>query len=146
MATSNPNPTPYLTRESKKLLTHYCIGLLTEKRGQSDLFNKMEAIDKAYVRYKEQEDSDAGNTSCDVFSSDRVTPPIVVSQCDSITAYLAEVFLSGTPLFPVVSSPKNRLFAEQLETLMDDHAQLAGTPRQLLMFLRNAVRYKRPLS
>lgn len=116
-----------------------------------ELHDKMDVIDRAYARYKESEDSSrfpngvdarAGSVSCDVFdSSDRVTPPIVVSQVDSYVGYLADVFLSGSPLFPVVSSPATRKTAEQLEVLMDDHAMIGGYARQLLMFFRDACKY-----
>lgn len=133
--------TPDLTKEARLSLTQYVLQLLDTHRMRSDLFTKMEAIDQAYARYKAG-DEEAGNEGCgDIFSSDEVTPPIVVSQVDSMVAYLAEVYLSGSPMFPVVSTPTNRKYAEQLETLLDDHALLGGYPRQLLLTLRNAVKY-----
>ena len=116
----------------------------------NEMVNKMDIIDAAYARYKasQQVNSDggvdvrAGDTSCDVFATnDKVTPPIVVSQVDAYIAYLSDVFLSGTPLFPVVSTPATRKIAEQLETLIDDHSVLGEYPRQLLMFLRDGVKY-----
>lgn len=123
-------------------------GVLSKKALFTELQAKMEAIDVAYARYK-QEVSDQnqgvdanGNTPCgDVFAKDEIVAPIVVSQVDSLVAYLADIFLSGYPIFPVVSSPKNRLNAEKLETLLDDHAQLGGYPRELLLFLKDAVKY-----
>ncbi len=116
----------------------------------TELVNKMDIIDEAYARYKASSqvntdggvDVRAGATSCDVFATDdKVTPPIVVSQVDAYIAYLSDVFLSGTPLFPVVSTPATRKIAEQLETLIDDHSILGEYPRQLLMFLRDGVKY-----
>ena len=133
--------TPNLSIDSKKALTDHVLGIMNTHRVRSDLFTKMEAIDHAYARYKGSGGAECGDTPCDIFASDKVTPPIVVSQVDSLVGYLAEVFLSGSPLFPVVSTPKNRKWAEQLETLLDDHALLGGYPRQLLLFLRNAVKY-----
>lgn len=116
-----------------------------------ELVNKMDHIDRAYARYKETEasiNSDGGidvraaGTACDVFDTkDSVVPPIVVSQVDAYVAYLADVFLSGTPLFPVVSTPGTRKTAEQLEVLMDDHASLGGWAREFLLFFRDAVKY-----
>lgn len=112
---------------------------------------KMEAVDIAYARYKSNIDPvtgvvtgegiDAATTAVGVVDLNSTTPPVVVSQVDSMVAYLAEVFLSGTPLFPVVSSPATAEYAAQLETLLDDHAVLGGYPRQLLMFLRDTVKY-----
>jgi len=116
--------------------------------------DKLDIIDMAYARYTETNKtftdgngvdsfkSAAGAEECgNVFASDKVVPPIVVAQVDTYVAYLAEVFLSGTPLFPVVASPVNRTWAEQLETLLDDHAAIGGYVRQLLMFFRDGVKY-----
>lgn len=140
--------TPLLSKESQKSIITLLQTILTKHKQQEQLRAKMEVIDVAYARYKESlEDSSSGvdirsaEKACDIFASDEVTAPIVVSQVDTVTSYLAEVFLSGYPTFPVVSNPSNRQYAEQLETLLDDHALLGGYPRQLLMFLRNAVKY-----
>ena len=123
-------------------------GVLSKKALFTELQAKMEAIDVAYARYKaevseQNQGVDAnGNTPCgDVFAKDEIVAPIVVSQVDSLVAYLADIFLTGSPIFPVVSSPKNRLNAEKLETLLDDHAQIGGYPRELLLFLKDAVKY-----
>lgn len=118
----------------------------------TEIRNKMDHIDIAYARYKSSKasgtvdgvDNAAAKTACgNAFTDDRVTPPIVASQVDSYVAYLADVFLSGSPIFPVVSNPSNKKYAEQLETLLDDHASLGGYVRQLLLFLKDAVKYNR---
>jgi hypothetical protein len=84
---------------------------------------------------------DAATTPAGVFNSPSTTPPVIVAQVDSMVGYLAEVFLSGSPLFPIVSSPANRDDAATLEALFDDHAKLGGYPRQLLIFIRDCVKY-----
>lgn len=123
-----------------KLMQHVKNILMVHKKN-GEMRSKMEAIDVAYARYQSTQQPEDGSVRCDIFSSDNIIAPIVVSQVDSVVAYLAEVFLSGSPLFPVVSSPKNRKWAEQLETLMDDHANLGGYARQILIFLRDSVKY-----
>lgn len=117
----------------------------------TELHTKMDIIDRAYARYTDDTnavitdggvDVRASDVSCDIFNTgDKITPPVVVSQVDSYVAYLADVFCTGSPLFPVVSSPSTRQWAEQLETLLDDHASLGGYARQLLMFLRDSIKY-----
>lgn len=122
---------------------------ILQKHGQfNDIRTKMDIIDIAYARYKAKQEKNSdgvdireGNQGCDVFASDDVTPPIVVSQVDSYVAYLAEVFLSGTPLFPVSSPPSKQQLAEALEAIIDDHATLGAYPRHLLMFLRDGCKY-----
>lgn len=128
-----------ISKKSQEMLVNFAVKILESSRN-TELVDKMECIDIAYARYK------TTNTGGDVqvanvFEQDNVIAPIVVSQVDSIVAYLAEVFLTGSPLFPVVSTPAKRKMAEQLETLMDDHAMLGGYARQLLLFLRDAVKY-----
>lgn len=148
---ADPRPIIRLTVESQKALVQHAKNLLQGRRKKEELYAKMEAIDVAYARHKTQEASCSsengvdplpGSTPCcNVFSKDDVVAPIVVSQVDAQVAYLSEVFLSGTPLFPVVSPPQKRQKAEQLEVLIDDHAQLGGYTRQLLLFIKDAVKY-----
>lgn len=116
-------------------------GIINTHNQNQELFAKMEAIDVAYARYKKTPNEEDGNVQCDIFDKDRVIPPIVVAQVDTAVAYHADVFLSGVPLFPVVSTPANRKTAEQLEVLMDDHATIGGYARQLLLFLRDSCKY-----
>lgn len=138
-----------LKLQAQESVIKYTSAILQKQRKFSDLQNKMDAIDIAYARYKASEasqtvdgiDVSAASTACNVFEEDDVTPPIVVSQVDSYVAYLAEVFLSGSPLFPVISNPAKRIWAEQLESLLDDHAEIGGYVRQLLLFIRDGVKY-----
>lgn len=137
---------PYkLTAIAQKNFIAYGQKLLTVHKRQQELHNKMELIDIAYARFKraqtEEERAAAGTVACDIFSKDEITPPIVVSQVDSMVAYWAEVFLSGYPLFPVVSTPQKKAAAEALEALLDDHATLGGYARQLLLFLIDGAKY-----
>jgi hypothetical protein len=138
--------------EAQKNIIAFVKGVVQKKAIKTELMNKMEAIDIAYARYtkgsQQEQGLDAtgrdnsGQECCgNVFDSDNIVAPIVVSQVDSLVAYLADVFLSGSPIFPVVSAPNERTYAEQLETLLDDHANLGGYVRQLLLFLKDGVKY-----
>lgn len=136
--------------KSQKAILEYCQRVLTEHNKFSDYLHKMEAIDIAYARYQDNKDVngvasgqgiDAATTPVGVINLPSTVPPVVVSQVDSMVAYLADVFLSGYPIFPVVSNPTNKDYAEQLETLIDDHATLGGYARQLLLFFRDGVKY-----
>lgn len=143
MAEYNP---ARLSENAQKSLVKYVGMALEEHRKREDLINKMTVIDIAYARYKESlTDSDgvdtaAANMECGV-NLDDITAPIVVAQVDSFVGYLADVFLSGYPIFPVVSTPKYRKEASQLQSIIDSHAMLGGYPRQLLKFLRDCIKY-----
>lgn len=131
-----------ISDQAQKNVLMYMETVSTSNSIRTELYAKMEAIDVAYARFQSSNGTDCGQDGCgDLFLQDNIVAPIVISQVDSLVAYLAEVFLTGSPLFPVVSTPAKRKWAEQLETLMDDHALLGGYPRQLLMFLRDAVKY-----
>ncbi len=137
--------------QSQQLLLDYVKRIVLEHKRQEDYAQKMETIDIAYARYKSnvdpvsgivrEEGIDAAHTPVGVHALPSTTPPIVVSQVDSMVGYLADVFLSGYPIFPIVSSPADKADAEALEALIDDHSVLGGYPRQLLMFLRDCVKY-----
>jgi hypothetical protein len=142
MANKQKDPATFvLSSEVQKRLVQYANAILMEHKRTLELRIKMEVIDKAYARYIETGSAEDGEVQCNVLGDDNIIAPIVVSQVDSMVAYLADVFLSGAPLFPVVSTPAKRKHAEQLETLIDDHALLGGYGRQLLLFLRDAVKY-----
>jgi hypothetical protein len=138
-----------LSIAAQKIVVEFANTVLTAHKQNDQLQSKMDAIDEAYARYKVASSTSTNGVDpirseapCgNVFADDSVTPPLVVSQVDSYTAYLADVFLSGYPLFPVASNPSNKIYAEQLETLLDDHANLGGYVRQLLLFLRDGVKY-----
>ena len=134
-------PTYSVNAEAQKRILAYAKGVMQKQQGAVDIRNKMEIIDKAYARYQEVPAESDGTPCGDVFASDKITAPIVVSQVDALVAYLADIFLSGYPLFPVVSTPANRKSAEALETVMDDHAILGGYARQLLLMLKDGVKY-----
>lgn len=136
---ATPQEAPFkISKESQKYVLAYASKILTDHKRFSDLRDKMEVIDQAYARYKYTGvDAPCG----DIFVKDDITPPLVLSQVDSLTAYQAEVFLSGYPIFPVVSTPANKDQAMQLETLLDDHARLGGYARELYLFLHNGNKY-----
>lgn len=139
--------TPQLSIQARRAIVSMLQNILNRHKQQEELREKMRQIDEAYARYKASEETTDGvdrrhaEKVCNVFAQDHFTAPIVVSEVDSYVAYLSDVFLSGYPIFPVLSTPMNRKYAEQLETLLDDHALLGGYPRQLLMFLHAAVKY-----
>lgn len=136
-----------ITPQAQASVIKFAESVLSKRNSFTEIKNKMDVIDIAYARYKRSQastdgvDDRAASQSCNVFAEDDVTPPIVVSQVDSYVAYLAETYLSGAPLFPVLSSPAKRQHAEVLESIIDDHASIGGYARQLLLFLRDGCKY-----
>ena len=135
-----------LSANSVKDLTQYIKKILETHKAYTDLHNKMEAIDEAYYRYSIEDENgvdtgtDAANTECDATESD-ITVPIVISQVDSFVGYMADVYLTGYPMFPVVSEPRDKAQAELLESIIDNHSILGGYARQFLLAFRDGMKY-----
>lgn len=136
-----------LSERSQKSLVSLVRYALEENRKRNDFIDKMTVIDAAYALYKQTEEEQAGvdqmpsQYPCGTLRD--ITAPIVVSQVDSFVAYLADIFCSGYPIFPVASTNTTRKEAAVLQSIIDSHAILGGYPRQLLKFFRNCVKYNR---
>ena len=129
--------TVVISEASQKSLMEYVTRILSWNSGRSNFKNKLEAIDTAYARYKEAEaagNQDGidryGSHKCNATTKE-VTNPIVISTVDSQVGYWAEVFLSGYPLFPVVTTPEMRQQAEALEGILQDHVTLSQSVAEM---------------
>lgn len=67
--------------------------------------------------------------------------PVIMPQVESALAYLAGVFLTGYPIFGIASNPSQVDVALQMETVIADNSVQYGWVRQLIMFLRNCLKY-----
>jgi hypothetical protein len=133
-----------------KNVTEYLMHVLSYHRASGGEFrNKLEQIDLAYARFKVANvANDAGgvdvqqaaDTQTGVTEKD-VTVPVVISQVDSFVGYLADVYLSGYPMFPIVSDPDDAVEAEMLETILDWHSLYGRYPANFLRGFRNAIKY-----
>jgi hypothetical protein len=112
---------------------------------RNDLWrDKIRVIDRAYACYVGTSDQSAADEKVAQIIDDsgvHFTTPVVVSQVDSIVAFLSELYLSGYPLFPVVTPPEDAAFGEQLEAIVDDHSIRGRWPRQLNMTFRDGAKY-----
>lgn len=143
-----------LSADSQKLLLASVNSIVDNYASQaSELRTKMEVIDIAYARFKQkkrqaqQDGVDEYDVLCDdEFQTLRerfvdIDIPLLVSQVDTAVGYLSDLYLSGYPLFPVVSEPKDRKTAEYIESLVDKHASVGKYPQELLKFFFDAAKY-----
>lgn len=136
-----------VSQESQKRLLEYAQRILSWNNTNSNFRNKLEAIDIAYARFQDarsQQNKDGidryGQQKCGTGIKE-VINPIVISNVDNMVAYWAEVFLSGYPLFPVVSLPDMKDAAEGLEGILQDHVTLSQTVPELQLLLRDLAKY-----
>lgn len=129
-----------LSSESVKMLEQYAMRVLDGHKAFVDLRTKAEVVDTQFYRYQTEADREAGNKNCGI-QVDNLIVPIVISQADSFTGYLSELYLSGYPIFPVVSTPATVKIADKMEAIVDAHATLGGYARQLLHGFRQGIKY-----
>lgn len=67
--------------------------------------------------------------------------PVVLPAVESAVTYQASVFLTGNPIFPVVSDPLHEDQAIQLETVLDNQAVRGAWRRELMMIFRDSFKY-----
>lgn len=112
---------------------------------QYNIREQMRQIDLAYLREKDQTDthqkSKLANRYGDSNKFQNITIPIVLPTVESAVVYQSSVFLSGNPIFGVVSNPKYQDAAMQMEALIEDHSTRGGWIRHLQMFLRDGFKY-----
>lgn len=70
-----------------------------------------------------------------------VTVPIVMPQVESAVVYQAGVFLTGNPIFGVVSTPQFADAAQQMEAIMEENSIRGAWPAELLMWIRDGLKY-----
>ena len=142
---ATPNTPMLLTKNSQQAIVEFhksCYQLL---RSQWNLREQMRQIDLAYIREQdmttEHRRAKLANRYGDSSRIQNVTVPVVMPQVESAVTYQASVFLTGSPLFSVVTSPEYINEALQLETVIDDQAIRGGWVRELLLFFRDGFKY-----
>lgn len=92
-------------------------------------------------RSVQQSNAKLANLAGDPMKFQNVIVPIVMPQVETALAYQAGVFLTGHPIFGVASNPANADAALQLETVIADNTIKYAWIRQLIMFLRDSLKY-----
>ena len=115
------------------------------QRGHNDnteFRNKLEEIDRAYYRaIKAQEEAENNAKSCKTATKNSLEVPLVLSEVESLVAFLTEVYLSRYPLFPVIGTRDTLELGKALSAKIDQHAIQGRWGRQLLLFFKTLARY-----
>jgi hypothetical protein len=70
-----------------------------------------------------------------------ITVPVVMPQVESALAYLSGVFLSGHPIFGMVSDPANEDAALQFEAIIEENSRRGSWIREYILWLRDGLKY-----
>lgn len=107
--------------------------------------SRMERIDREYQREvdltEEQARAKAANRAGDITRVQNIVIPIIMPQVEAAVVHQTSVFLTGQPLFAVVSSPTFIDEALQLETKVDNESIKGGWARELMLGFRDGFKY-----
>jgi hypothetical protein len=125
------------TRDKLIKLANSAAGFLSNNYNLRDqLFQR----DKAYYREASGISEKLGDEK-DVKTMDKLTIPVVMPQVEGALAYLSDTFLGSYPIFPVVSKPQVMAEALQMETIIQDNSVRFGWVPELLLAMRDGLKY-----
>ena len=142
---AQPNTPMILPRKTQEALIqfhHQCCNLQSQNWNLRD---QMRQIDLDYIRENdlttEQWRARISNRYGDATRFQNVVVPVVMPMVESAVTYQASVFLTGHPIFGVVSNPVNMDAAMQMETVVEEQSVRGGWVRELMMFFRDGFKY-----
>jgi hypothetical protein len=142
MASATPMIIP---RKSQEGIVQYAKSCFQLMQTQNNLRSNMRKIDLAYMREQDLSvtHSRAKNANAygDKSKFQNITVPVILPQVEAAVTYQSSVFLTGTPIFGVTSSPAHIDAALQMETLIEDQSVRGGWVQQLMMFFRDGFKY-----
>ena len=132
-------------KQHDALLEYYKQVLQVQSMIRSNFRGVCLNIDKIYQREgdltTEQRRAKVANRSGDPNKFQNIVVPVVKPHVETATAYQSSVFLTGVPMFGVVSHADFIDEALQLETIIDNHATYGGWTREFLMSFRDGFKY-----
>src|SRR5437899_1029185 len=134
-----------LTKSSSEGIRSYTQAIYASLVNSWDIRSHLLEIDKEYMREanrgKEHLRAKAANKLGDKKRFQDVTVPIIQPQVDSALAYLSSVFLTGYPIFDIVSDPIDEDAALQMRTILENNSVDGGWVRDLILFFRDGLKY-----
>jgi hypothetical protein len=145
MADDKTKPLINLSPKSHNDLVDYINALVQAQAQFSSFTDRLESIDMDYYLYKKQStrmiNGRDNQPKPESEIEDIIEAPIAVSQVDSVVAYLTSLYLSGYPLFGIVTSKEYQSAGEQLEAMIDSHAIRGRWGREFILSFIDAAKY-----
>lgn len=142
---ATPNTPMLLSRKTQEALIQYHHQVYDLQSRNWNLRDQMRKVDLAYIREKdltdEQYKAKLSNRYGDPTKFQNITVPVVMPMVEAAVTYQSSVFLTGHPIFGVVSNPANMDAALQMETVIEDQSIRGGWVRELMMFFRDGFKY-----
>jgi len=142
---ATPNTPMLIPRASQEGITQFIKQCKELNDNHWNIRGQMRKVDLAYMREqdltRDQTLSKLSNAVGDSNKFQNITVPVVLPQVESAVTYQTSVFLTGQPLFGVVSDPKTMDQAMQMETVIDDQATKGGWSAEFIKFFRDCFKY-----
>lgn len=142
MASNTPMILP---RKAQDGIVQYAKSCFQLMQTENNLRSNMRKIDLAYMREQDlsstHSKAKAANAYGDKSKFQNITVPVILPQVEAAVTYQSSVFLTGTPIFGVTSSPAHIDEALQMETLIEDQSTRGGWVQQFMMFFRDGFKY-----
>ncbi len=143
MATAN-TPTP-LSTESQDCVVQFLLSCQGIYNSSYNIRSQLEQRDRAYYREqdwtKDNDRAKSANQTGDPRKLQNVTVPVVMPQVESALAYLADIFLTGYPIFATVAPPAHQEALKQFDAVITDNSIVGGWPAELMQTLRNGLKH-----
>lgn len=142
---AQPNTPMLLSKKSQEALLQYHHQCFDLQARNWNLRDQMVKIDLAYIREndftEDHQRAKIANRYGDSRKFQNVTVPVVMPMVEAAVTYQTSVFLTGHPIFGVVSNPQNMDAAMQMETVIEDQSTRGGWVRELMLFFRDGFKY-----
>lgn len=142
---ASPNTPVRLPYKSQQSIIEYANQAFQLLHNQWNFREQLRQVDLAYIREndftKNNQAAKIANRYGDADRFQNITVPVVMPAVEAATTYQASVFLTGYPLFGVVSSPEYEDEALQLETVIANQSLRGGWVRELMMNFRDGFKY-----
>lgn len=140
-----PNTPMRPSDSAQELVAQYYKQCYNGVQSQWNIREQLRQVDLAYIREtdwtKEHRRALIANKYGDSTKFQNVTVPVVMPQVEAAVTYLTSVFLTGTPIFGVVSNPLTEDIATQMETIIDENSTRGSWVRHLMMAFRDGFKY-----
>lgn len=141
-----------ITREGHILLTDHIDALWSNTKGfyNSEFLPKLWAVDKAYYIYKEvrkrgKSDREADDACSASLQRDNITLPVAAADADTAASNLADIFLTGNPIFGVVAPPDQKEIIPVWEALFQYYSKVGKWVPSLYRCFMSGIKYNLPV-
>lgn len=138
--------TPYTpTPKSQECIIQFARNTSNQYIAQWNIREQLRQRDLSYIREtdytEEQAKAKMANRRGDSTKFQNITMPVVMPQVESAVTYQQSVFLTGWPVFSVVSVPEFADEANQMDTIIGEQQEHGNWVPELLQCLRDGFKY-----